>query len=131
MKPIKIYILEDEIIIQQLLKETLETLAYNVCGTQTNAEIALHEIEVLQPDIVFLDIKVEGSKTGIWLGNQLEMPIIYLSAFSNVKTFIETIEIKPVSFLGKPFNIKELFIALQLALNVVALKKELLIKACN
>ncbi|AUC86176.1 hypothetical protein CW731_13200 [Polaribacter sp. ALD11] len=128
MEPVKIYILEDEIIIQQLLKETLETLDYNICGTQINAELALLEIKEVKPDIVFLDIRVAGNKTGIWLGNQLDIPIIYLTAFSDPKTITKAIKTKPVSYLVKPFNIKQLFIALELALCVVAEKKEITIK---
>lgn len=128
MEPIKIYILEDRIIIRELLKETLETLNYNICGTNSNAELALLEIKELKPDIVFLDIKVEGSKTGIWLGNQLDVPIIYLTAFSDTETIAEVVKTKPASYLVKPFNIKELFIALQLAIDIIAKKKEITIK---
>mgnify|MGYP005991804777 CR=1 FL=1 len=131
MKPLQVYILEDEIITQEVLKQTLESLDYNVCGMQTNAEKALEEIKQLAPDIVLLDIRVKGEKTGIWLGNQLDIPIIYLTAFSDQKNIKEAALTTPVSYIQKPFNEKDLFIALELAKNKLNENKELIIRNKN
>jgi len=92
MNSIKIYILEDEIITQELLKDTLEQLHYSICGMATNAETALEEIALLEPDIAILDIRVEGTQTGLWLGSQLNIPIIYLTAFNDAETIKNAIE---------------------------------------
>lgn len=73
MNSIKIYILEDEIITQELLKQTLEDLDFTICGMATDVETALTEISKLKPDIAILDIRVEGLQTGVWLGSQLDM----------------------------------------------------------
>ncbi|TXD47864.1 LytR/AlgR family response regulator transcription factor [Polaribacter sp. IC073] len=128
MNSIRIYILEDEIITQELLKETLEVLGYKVCGMATNAEIALKEIEELQPDIAILDIRVEGLETGIWLGNQLEIPFIYLTAFNDVETIKKAINTKPTSYLVKPFNNNELFIAVELAISKIKKTAQIIVK---
>ena len=131
MKPIKVYILEDEHITQEILKQTLESLNYNVCGMQTNAEKAFKEIQQLKPDIVLLDIRVNGKKTGVWLGNQLDIPIIYLTAFSDQKNIKEAALTSPVGYIQKPFNEKDLFIALELAKNKLHVNDELLIRDKN
>ncbi|WP_158841001.1 LytR/AlgR family response regulator transcription factor [Polaribacter sp. L3A8] len=125
---LKIYILEDEIITQELLKETLGTFKYRVCGSATNAETALKEIALLKPDIAILDIRVEGVKTGIWLGNQIEIPFIYLTAFNDMDTIKKAIITKPVSYLVKPFNDKDLFIAVELAISKINNAKQITIK---
>ncbi len=131
MKSLRVYILEDEFITQEVLKQTLESLNCNVCGVQSNAEKALEEIKLLMPDLVFLDIRVDGDKTGIWLGNQLDIPIIYLTAFSDQKNIKDAVQTDPISYLQKPFQEKDLMIALELAKNKLESSKELLIKDKN
>lgn len=128
MKRVKIYILEDEIITQELIKQTLENLQFKVCGMATNAEIALKEIELLKPDIAILDIRVEGVQTGIWLGNQLSIPFIYLTAFNDIETIKKAITSKPAGYLIKPFNNKDLFIAVELALSKIKNTAQIIIK---
>lgn len=128
MNKINIFILEDEVITQELLKESLESLNFKVCGMAVNAEIALKEIRMLQPDIVILDIHTEGNRTGIWLGNQLDIPTIYLTAYSDSKTIKEAISTQPISYLVKPFNTNNLFIALELALEKIENKKQIIVK---
>ncbi len=128
MKSLQVYILEDEIITQEVLKQTLESLNCIVCGMQSNAEKALEEIRLLTPDIVILDIRVEGEKTGIWLGNQLNIPIIYLTAFSDRKNIKDAAQTNPVSYVQKPFKEKDLLIALELAKSKLIGNKELIIK---
>ncbi len=131
MRSLRVYILEDEIITQEVLKQTLESLNCNVCGMQSNAEKALEEINLLTPDLVFLDIRVDGDKTGIWLGNQLDIPIIYLTAFSDQKNIKDAVQTHPISYLQKPFQEKDLMIALELAKSKLEETKELLIKDKN
>lgn len=128
MRSLRVYILEDEIITQEVLKQTLESLNCNVCGMQSNAEKALEEINLLLPDLVFLDIRVEGDKTGIWLGNQLDIPIIYLTAFSDQKNIKDAVQTDPISYLQKPFQEKDLMIALELAKSKLNGHKELLVR---
>jgi len=131
MKRVKIYILEDEIITQELLKQTLENLQFKVCGMSTSAEIALNDIELLKPDIAILDIRVEGGQTGIWLGNQLSIPFIYLTAFNDIETIKKAITSKPAGYLIKPFNNKDLFIAVELALSKIKNIAQIIIKDKN
>ncbi|WP_037319067.1 response regulator transcription factor [Salegentibacter sp. Hel_I_6] len=131
MSSIKIYILEDEIITQELLKQTLEDLDFKICGMATNAETALIEIHQLKPDIAILDIRVEGLKTGVWLGNQLDIPIIYLTAFNDEETIKKAIATKPTSYLVKPFNNKDLYIAVELAVSKINNKAQIIVRDKN
>ncbi|GGW77113.1 LytR/AlgR family response regulator transcription factor [Salegentibacter mishustinae] len=128
MNSIKIYILEDEIITQELLKQTLEDLGFTICGMATNAETALGEIAFLKPDIAILDIRVEGPQSGIWLGNQLDIPLIYLTAFNDVDTIKKAIATTPTSYLVKPLNNKDLYIAVELAVSKIKNKSQIIVK---
>lgn len=128
MSSLRVYILEDEIITQEVIKQTLESLNCIVCGMQTHAEKALKEINNLQPDIAILDIRVDGDKTGIWLGNQLDIPVIYLTAFSDQQNIKNAAQTRPVSYIQKPFQEKDVFIALELAKSRLKGNKELLVK---
>lgn len=128
MSSIRIYILEDEIITQELLKQTLEDLNYSICGMSTDATTALKEIEELRPDLALLDIKVDGKETGIWLGNQLDIPIIYLTAYNDNKTIKNAVDTNPMGYLVKPFNAKDLYIAVELAVSKLKSKPQIVVK---
>lgn len=128
---LRVYILEDEIITQEVLKETLEILGCFVCGMETHAEKALEEIQQLDLDLVILDINVDGDKTGIWLGNQLEIPIIYLTAFSDLENIRNAVKTNPISYLQKPFKESDLLVAVELVKNKLKAKKQLTIKENN
>lgn len=131
MNPLRVYILEDELITQEVLKQTLESLNCVVCGVNTHAELALGEIKQLAPDLAFLDIKVDGDKTGLWLGKQLQIPIVYLTAFSDEKSVIAAASTDPIAYLPKPFKEKDLFIVLEMIKHKIKGKKELIVKERN
>lgn len=131
MKYLRVYILEDEIITQEVLKQSLESLNCIVVGMQANAEKALKEIQNLSPDLAILDIRVDGDKTGVWLGNQIGIPVIYLTAFSDDKNIKEAINTNPVAYLQKPFQDKDLFIALELVKAKLSTKRKIVVKDKN
>ena len=106
----------------------MEQLHYSICGMATNAETALEEIALLEPDIAILDIRVEGIQTGLWLGSQLNIPIIYLTAFNDAETIKNAITTNPVSYLVKPFNTNELFIAVELAVSKIKKEARIIVK---
>lgn len=131
MRNLQVYILEDEFITQEVLINSLSTLQCTVCGVETNSERAYKEIINLSPDFAILDIRVEGDKTGLWLGEKLNIPIIYLTAFSDAKNVKEAAKTRPVSYLQKPFNDKDLFIAVELVKAKLFDAKEIFVKEKN
>lgn len=120
MEALSIYILEDEIITQRALKKCLQDYGYTVCGAQANAKKALEEIKTLQPDLVMLDIHVRGRETGIWLAEQISMPYIYLSAYTDKATIESASKTKPHAYLIKPFEPSQVFAAITVALKSFA-----------
>lgn len=112
MNNIKILIVEDEPIVALDIKKTLMKLEYIVTDTVVNYDEALDSIKADEPDIIFMDIHLENSKNGIEIVQEIQkyknIPIIYLTAYSDDKTMEEAIATNPVGYLLKPFKREEL-----------------------
>lgn len=115
-----IFIVEDEVIIAEDLAGSLEEMGHKVVGIADNADDAIAGIKTADPQIVLLDINIEGEKDGIDLGAQIQgelrIPIVYISAFIDADTRKRAQQTGPVSFLSKPFDARELEVAIKFAL---------------
>ena len=120
MEQIKIYVVEDEIIMAETIIEMLIDLGYEVVGNASTAENGLKEIERHGPDIVLLDINLRGEKDGIWLGNQIKktmnIPFIYLTSFADKDTILNATKSFPYGYLLKPIEKQNLFAGIEVAL---------------
>lgn len=123
MEGIKVYILEDEIVTRKLLQKQLERHGYVVCGSSGYAETAYEGIQRTKPDIAILDINVKGDKTGIWLGEKLDIPFVYLTANKDIDTIKSAVRTEPVGYLIKPFKEMDVFAMIEMTVN--HLKKEM------
>lgn len=115
-----IFIVEDEVIIAEDLAGSLKDIGHNVVGILHNSDVAIRTIQAADPDVVLLDIHIEGAQDGIELGqsikDELGLPIIYISAYIDPATRTRAMLTNPVSFLSKPFDDKELEVAIKFAL---------------
>ena len=86
----RILIVEDEAIVAESLKDQLVNLGYQVCGTAANGEDAMRIMENSEPDLVMMDIMLEGSMDGIEVAGRIreknEIPVIFLTAYSDNET---------------------------------------------
>ena len=117
MKQIKIHIVEDDVIIAEDLKSTLEEYGYKVIGISGRGKEAYNTIRDSATDLVFIDVKLEGDMDGIELGQKLQkidIPFIYLTAYSNA--FSRAKETSPYGYLLKPFNKHKLKFTIEIAL---------------
>lgn len=116
---LKILIVEDELLIAEMLKETLLELNYNVLAMARNFETATLELEK-NPNInfVFLDINLSEHKTGFDVAAKLNLkfniPFIFLTSYSDTKTIQEAVIYQPQAYLIKPFIKSDLFVTLEL-----------------
>lgn len=114
----KILIVEDEFVVANALRLTLEQAGYMVTGIAATAEEADEQLQNEKPDFVLLDIQLEGKRSGIDLAkvlNEKNIAFIYLSANSSQKTLEEAKETDPYGFLVKPFREKDLLVTLDIA----------------
>ncbi len=117
--PLKILIVEDEMIIAANLAMQLENIGYEILGIIPRGEDAINAIKTDKPDLVLMDINLKGELDGIEtaIRMQLEgpMPIIYLTANTDDAHFARAKSTNPYAFLSKPFKKLDLKHAIELA----------------
>ncbi len=115
-----ILIVEDENIVALDMKMRLESLGYEVLGVVDTGEAALGFIARAKPDLVLMDIKLKGGSDGIETARQarekVEVPIIFVTAFTDEGTLERAKLASPYGYIVKPFHERELRIAIELAL---------------
>ncbi|MDI1448957.1 ATP-binding protein [Polyangium sp. 6x1] len=116
----KIFIVEDQRIVAADLENTLRSLGYAVSGASASGERAIERVLSLRPDLVLMDIRLEGSMDGIQAAEQiraeLDIPIVYLTAYADEETIVRAKTTSPFGYLVKPFNERELRGAIEIAL---------------
>jgi diguanylate cyclase (GGDEF)-like protein/PAS domain S-box-containing protein len=120
MAAIKVVLVEDERIVALNLRQRLLKLGYEVAAIATSAEQALFFVGRENPDLVLMDIHIDGGVDGIDTAQQLidlyRVPIIYLTAYSEESTLERARATKPYGYLLKPFSERDLHATLQMAL---------------
>lgn len=115
-----ILIVEDEWVIALDIKRHLNKLGYNVVGTANSAEKALDLVGKTKPDLVLMDIYLQGDQTGIAAAEkilqQFNLPVVFLTAHADESTLVEAIATHPYGYIVKPFEEQDLSIAIQVAL---------------
>jgi DNA-binding LytR/AlgR family response regulator len=102
-----IYIVEDEPLIAATIETMLLKQGFEVIGDAESAEVALKQIETLKPDLVLVDIMLEGNKDGIDLALALEVlgnPYVYLTSQTDPNTIERVKKTSPLGFVAKPFT---------------------------
>ncbi|MES3007849.1 MAG: EAL domain-containing protein [Pseudomonadota bacterium] len=116
----KVLVVEDENIVALDLKRRLKKLGYDVIGMASNANRALNLVEEHVPDIVLMDIHIQGNTDGIEIARILyekySIPVIFLTAYSEEATLLRAKKSKPYGYLLKPFSERELHAGIQVAL---------------
>lgn len=120
MKETAVLIVEDEGILAVGLKKKLERLGYNVPAIASSGEEAIELAARFRPDLVLMDIVLKGKMDGIEAADKirstLKIPIIYLTAYSDESTIRRAKITEPFGYLVKPYNDKELQIALEMTI---------------
>jgi DNA-binding LytR/AlgR family response regulator len=117
----KIYIVEDEPLIAETIKTALTKEGYQIIGMSDNAKEALFDIEHLQPELILLDINIEGTIDGIELAGYIKkkcnIPFIFLTSHSDDMTLERVKKMEPAGYIVKPFNEKTLKTNIELAIH--------------
>ena len=120
MKKKQILIVEDERIVADDIKMSLEKLGYAVPAVVCSGEEAVKKAEELRPDLVLMDIVLEKKMNGIdaasIIRSRLDIPIVYLTAYSDKKTIEKAKESEPFGYILKPFDDRELHSSIEIAL---------------
>ena len=115
----QILVVEDEALIAADIQDRLVDLGYDVCGCCDNYEEALHWMESNRPDLVLLDIHLNGEQTGIDLARELraryQVPFVFLTAYVDSTTLREAQKTEPAGYLVKPLQTKDIIATLEIA----------------
>lgn len=126
---IKIGVVEDEPMTAEMIGKTLIKLGYATSPAATNYVDAIRMIESEAPDIVLIDIFLEGEKDGIELAEKInrdyKVPFIFLTADSQKVTLQRAKSVSPPAYLIKPFSNEELYCAIEICLNNFSKKLKL------
>jgi two-component system, response regulator PdtaR len=105
---LRIMIIEDEAIIALGLKKSLTDLGHCVQSMVGSGKEALELISKVQPDLIFIDIKLPGEINGIetahFINENYEIPMIICTGCSNKEILEECKKFNPSGILFKPFN---------------------------
>jgi PAS domain S-box-containing protein len=119
LRKIGILVVEDERIIALNLKENLESLGYSVVAIAASGEKAVEKATQLHPDLVLMDIRLQGNLDGIQAAQQiwenLSIPVIYVTGHSDQSTLERAKITAPFGYILKPVKERELYVAIETA----------------
>ena len=129
----KILIVEDEPITAEGLATLLKGIDYNPVAIVPTGEGAIKRARELQPDLILMDIYLEGEMRGIEaakiISEEMDIPIVFLTAYGDIQTITEAKESDPFGYILKPAtDISDIQPSIELALhnhkNKMALKEK-------
>jgi DNA-binding response OmpR family regulator len=125
----RVFVVEDDFITAKSLKHTLEDLGYNVVGIAASGKEALEKISYMRPDLVLMDIKIKGPMDGVFTAQRVQalydIPVVYLTAFSDDDTVKRVLHSKSYGYIVKPYVAEELFGVIEKALRQHRTKKQI------
>ncbi len=115
----KILIVEDELLIAEDIKNSIEALDYKVVAIAMRVTTAIEVLKTQPVDLILLDITLKGPKNGIDLAQQInenyKIPFIFLTSHSDTKTVEQAIKTSPAGYIVKPFSKPDLYTSIALA----------------
>lgn len=119
-KKTKVLIVEDESIVAKDIQNILLKNNFEVLGVANNAETALNYISQEVPDIILMDIMIKGNTNGIELSHKIkeeyDIPIIFLTAYSDMPTLEKAKVVEPYAYINKPFKNADILSAIEISL---------------
>ena len=120
MNTARILVVEDEAIIAADLSDRLTGLGYLVVATVPSGDRALQVVSQEKPDIVLMDIFLQGNMTGIEAADTIrklyEVPVVYVTSHADSGTLHSATQTEPFGYVLKPFDLRELQVAIHIAL---------------
>jgi two-component sensor histidine kinase/AmiR/NasT family two-component response regulator len=120
MSKARILVVEDDKIISMEIKDRLQSLGYNVVAVVFSGEEAIEKASVILPDLVLMDIRLQGKIDGIEAAEKirsaLDIPVIYLTAYTDEATLQRAKVTEPYGYIVKPLEERELHSAIEISL---------------
>lgn len=125
----RVVIVEDEGILALDIERHLRARGFEICGVAADSGEALRLVEECRPDLVLMDIRIQGERDGIEtvaeLKQRFDVPVVYLTAHSDPNTIERAQRTAPMGYLLKPFKKPDLDNVVQIALHRADLESRL------
>lgn len=129
MESAKILIVEDEVIVARTIANQLNQLGYTVIGTASSGKVAIAKALETKPELVLMDIILKGDMDGIatasYIRENLDIPVIFLTAYGDDNTLERAKITQPFGYIVKPFTSKDLRIAIEIGLLKHSLEQDI------
>jgi CheY-like chemotaxis protein len=120
MTKASVLIVEDNAVVAHDLKNRLTGMGYLIIDVISSGEEAVETSRHLLPDVVLMDIRLSGEMDGITaaaqIGEKYHIPVVYLTAHSDEETLARARETRPAGYVLKPFEPRNLYVAIEMAL---------------
>jgi PAS domain S-box-containing protein len=129
MTPARILVVEDDRVVARDIQQQLTRIGHVVVGTTARGEDALQLALGTQPEIVLMDIRLEGSTDGIEAAQQIRenchIPVVFLTAYADDETVRRASITEPFGYILKPFEDLQLRTVIEMALYKHAAERRL------
>ena len=129
MTPASILVVEDDRIVARDIQEQLKRIGHSVVGSVARGEDAVTAAASRRPDLVLMDIRLEGALDGIEAAEQIRaasrIPVVFLTAYADDETVRRASLAEPFGYLIKPFEDSQLRTVIEMALYKHAAERRL------
>ena len=113
--------MEDEAIVADDIALSLENMGYDISSVVSSGEKAVQKAGTERPDLVLMDIMLDGDMDGIEAAYKIQtlfdIPVVYLTAYSDENIIKRAGETASYGYLIKPFNKPELYTSIEIAIS--------------
>ena len=128
-KKARILVVEDEQIIAEDIARILRNFGYDVPAIVSSGEDSIKIVKESPPDLVLMDIMLEGEMNGIEAAGKIYsrfgIPVVYMTAYTDDERLERAKQTGPFGYILKPFEGKELYSSVEMALYKHKMEKAL------
>jgi len=116
----RIMVVEDEKIVAEDIRASVEEMGYFVCAMASSGREAIEKANLTRPDLILMDIVLQGDMDGVEAATQInelyKIPVVYLTAFGEDDVLQRAKVAEPYGYIIKPFNDRDLQIAIEISI---------------
>lgn len=119
--PADILIVEDDVLVAEDVRRTIENLGYRVADAVTRGEEAVEVAREQGPDLILMDVRLAGPMDGVEAAStiveELDIPVVYMTAYADDETRDRIRQTTPYGYVVKPFTTTDLQTTMEVALD--------------
>lgn len=112
VKPQRILIVEDELLVAISTESLLQSLKYEVTGIADTGKAAVHLAQTTNPDLILMDLRLRGQPDGIATATEIQrslaIPIVFVTGFGREDVQRRTHQVDSSAYLFKPYSAEDL-----------------------